>query len=236
MNARTFPQTTASLLSTLQLSDSLFPSGRYTLSHGLEMFVETGRVHDAASLEKVIRDYLIQSLARCEAVTVAAAWQAAFDDDIETLIAIDRHLHALRLPTEASAASVRTGNQFIRTALKLVDDDLLRRFQTEVEAGRAIGGHATVIGMVTVAWQIDRYSAVLSELYAYTAALVSAALRLIRLDHVDAQAMVLRLHGAMETAATVAIDTPYQDMQAFAPMIDIMQMQHERSRMRMFAS
>jgi urease accessory protein len=236
MTVGAFPQTAGSLLGTLQLSDSLFPSGRYTLSHGLEMFVETGRVHDAATLRSVIQDYLLQSLARCEAVAVAAAWQAATDDDLYTLIDIDRHLHALRLPTEASTASVRTGNQFIRTALQLVDDDLLRRFQAEVDAGRTIGGHATVIGMVTVAWGIDQTTAVLSELYAYTAALVSAALRLIRLDHVDAQAMVLRLHADMEAASAVAIDTPYRDMQAFAPMIDIMQMQHERSRMRMFAS
>jgi urease accessory protein len=232
----TFAQSAGSLLGTLQLSDSLFPSGRYTLSHGLEMFVESGRVHDEASLRLVIHDYLLQSLARCEAVAVASAWQAATDDDLETLIDIDRHLHALRLPAEASAASVRTGNQFIRTALQLVDNDLLRRFQGEVEAGRTIGGHATVIGMVTVAWGIDQTTAVLSELYAYTAALVSAALRLIRLDHVHAQSMVLQLHADMEAACEVAVETPYQDMQAFAPMIDIMQMQHERSRMRMFAS
>ena len=231
-----FGLTTTSLLSTLQLADSLFPSGRYTLSHGLEMFVETGRVHDAATLEAVVRDYLIQSLARCEAVAVAAAHRAAVAEDLETLIAIDRHVHALRLPREASEASVRTGRQFLTTARKLVDAEILGRYRAALDDGRAVGSHAVVFGAATVAWGIDQRTAVLGELYAYTAALVGAALRLMRLDHLDAQAIVLRLHGDMTTAAGVAIDTPYEDMHAFAPMIDVMQMQHERSRMRLFAS
>ncbi len=236
MSADTFAQTSASLLGTLQLSDSLFPSGRYTLSHGLEMFVESGRVHDAMSLEAVVRDYLIQSLARCEAVAVASAHRAAVADDLDTLIDIDRHLHAIRLPMEASTASVRSGKQFIRTAKQLIDDDLLDRFDAAVRDGRAIGGHAVVIGIATVSWGIDVFTAVLSELYAYSAALVSAALRLMRLDHVEAQGIVLRLRDDMDTAARVAIDARYRDMHAFAPMIDVMQMQHERSRMRLFAS
>lgn len=231
-----FPQTAQSLLGTLQLSDSLFPSGRYTLSHGLEMFVESGRVHDAASLEAVVSDYLVHSLGRCEAVAVAAAWKAAADDDLATAVDIDRHLHALRLPQEASSASVRTGRQFIRTAQRLLDSPFLTAFESAVEQGRAVGSHAAVVGIVSHAWGIDRRTAVLSELYAYTAALISAALRLMRLDHVHAQEIMLRLHQEMTAACDATMDTPYQDMHAFAPMIDVMQMQHERSRMRMFAS
>lgn len=231
-----FPQTPASLLTALQLSDTLFPSGRYTLSHGLEMFVETGRVTDAESLEAVVRDYLTQALAKCEAVAIAAAHRAASDDDLDTLVDLDRHLHALRLPREASMSSVRTGQQFTRTALELADSDLLRRFATEVDEQRAFGGHSVVLGIVTAEWGVDQHTAVLSEMYAYTAALIGAALRLMRLSHVEAQAIILRLQHDMNVACQVAIDTPYHDMQTFAPMIDIMQMRHERSRMRLFAS
>ena len=229
-------QTEISLLSTLQLGDSLFPSGRYTLSHGLETFVESGRVHDADSLEAVVRDYLIQSLARCEAVAVAAAHTATARDDVETLIDIDRHLHALRLPREASVASVRTGRQYIRTSQRLVPNAVLDRFAEAVDAGDTPGSHATVVGITSFAWGVDLHTAVLGELYAYSAALVGAALRLMRLDHVDAQAILLRLQSAMSHAAHAAIETDYRDMHAFAPSIDIMQMQHERSRMRLFAS
>lgn len=228
--------TDRSLLSALQLGDSLFPSGRYTLSHGLEMFVETGRVHDADSLEQVVRDYLIQSLAHCEAVVVGAAHQAAADDDLETLIDIDRHLHALRLPHEASTSSVRTGRQYIRTSQRLISSEVLDRFAVAIDEGRTPGSHATILGISSYAWGIDLHTAVLGELYAYSAALVGAALRLMRLDHVDAQVIIMRLQPDIARATRTAIETNYQDMHAFAPLIDIMQMLHERSRMRLFAS
>lgn len=225
-----------SLLSAFQLGDSMFPSGRYTLSHGLEMFVETGRVHDADSLEGIVRDYLIQSLARCEAVVVGAAHTAAANGDLDDLIDIDRQLHALRLPIEASSASVRTGRQYIRTSQRLVESDILNRFATAAQEGLTPGSHATVVGITSFAWGVDRHTAVLGELYAYSAALVGAALRLMRLDHVDAQAILMRLQPDITRAAHTAVATNYQDMHAFAPSIDIMQMLHERSRMRLFAS
>lgn len=236
MGSSEFLQSPEALLSTLQLTDSLFPSGRYTLSHGLETFVETGRIHDAESLELVVRDYLTESVGRCEAVMVARANEAAAAGDLDALVAMDNLLHALRLPWEVSTSSVRTGRHLIVTSQNLVHSDILERFAAEVEAGRAHGGHAVVFGIVSRAWGMDERTAVLGELYAYTAALLGSSLRLMRLSHADAQAIILRLQPNMIEAAEVALKTPYEDVQAFAPMLDIMQMQHERSRMRLFAS
>lgn len=225
-----------SLLASLQLGDSLFPSGRYTLSHGLEMFVEAGIVHDAATLEAVVRDYLIHSLAHCEAVAVASAHAAAGADDLETLIDIDQHVHAMRLPSEASTASVRVGRQYLQTTRRLVDASMLDRYADAVDHGRAPGSNATVVGLAAWSWGVDRRTAVLGELYAYSAALVGAALRLFRFDFIDAQAILLRLHAEMTVATDVALAVDYRDMHAFAPFIDLMQMQHESSRMRLFGS
>lgn len=231
-----FLQSPTALLSTLQFADSLFPSGRYTLSHGLEMFVETKRVRDAETLEQVARDYVIELVGRCEAVAVATSNQAAAAGDLETVLAVDALLHAMRLPSEVSSSSVRSGRQLIATAQRLVNDDTLERFAGLVKAEEAVGGHAVVFGITSAALGIDPRTAVLAELYAYTAALIGAALRLIRLDHVEAQAIMLRLQEAIVVAADRALCTSFEDMEAFAPMVDIMQMQHERSRMRLFAS
>lgn len=225
-----------SLLGSLQLGDSLFPSGRYTLSHGLEMFVEAGVVHDAASLEAVVRDYLLHSLAHCEAVAVASAHAAANADDLDTIIDIDQHVHAMRLPSEASNASVRIGRQYLQTTRRLVDAPLLGRFADAVDQSQTPGSNATVVGLAAWAWGVERRTAVLGELYAYSAALVGAALRLFRFDFIDAQAILLRLHTEMTVATDVALAVDYRDMHAFAPLIDLMQMQHESSRMRLFGS
>ncbi|MFV0523148.1 MAG: urease accessory protein UreF [Acidimicrobiales bacterium] len=225
-----------SLLSAFQLTDSLFPSGRYTLSHGLEMFVESGRVHDAESLENVVRDYVIRSLSASEGVAVGAAHQATVDHDVDRLVDIDRTLHAMRLPREAWTNSGRVGRQLITTGRSLVDSEVLDELEVRVDAGDAVGSSAVVIGAVSAELGVDRHTAVLAELYAYAAGLVGAALRLMRLDHVAAQLVLRRLQPAIAEGAARALTTDYRDMEAFAPMIDVMQMQHERSRMRLFAS
>lgn len=229
-------QSDESFLGALQLADSLFPSGRYTLSHGLEMFVETNRVNNAASLEAVVRDYLTESLGTCETVAVARVNEAAGCGDLELIVRVDHLVHALRLPAEVWSSSARTGRQLIATGRKLMDSPILDQFSEEVNAGRAVGSHAVVFGIVTAGWNIDARTAVLAELYAYTAALVGAALRLIRLDHVEAQAIIHRLRHDLTGVADIAMRLPVDDMHAFAPMVDIMQMQHERARMRLFAS
>lgn len=231
-----FLQSDQSFLGALQLADSLFPSGRYTLSHGLEMFVEAHRVIDAASLEAVVRDYLTDSLGTCETVAVARVNEEANGGDLDQIVRIDHLVHALRLPSELWSSSARTGRQLIATGRKLMDSPILDLFAEEVNAGRAIGSHAVVFGIVTAGWNIDARTAVLAELYAYTAGLVGAALRLIRLDHVESQAIIHRLGHDMTFAADTAMGMRVDDMHAFAPMIDIMQMQHERARMRLFAS
>ncbi|MEI8241608.1 MAG: urease accessory UreF family protein, partial [Actinomycetota bacterium] len=156
--------------------------------------------------------------------------------DCSHIVRIDHLVHALRLPWEVSSSSARTGRQLIATGKKLMDSPILDRFSAEVNAGEAVGSHAVVFGIVTAGWNIDARTAVLAELYAYTAALVGAALRLMRLDHVEAQLIIHRLHKDMTEVADKAMTLRVEDMQAFAPTVDIMQMQHERARMRLFAS
>ncbi|SDB95283.1 urease accessory protein [Raineyella antarctica] len=232
-----FTGTPESFLGALQLADSLFPSGRYTLSHGLEMCVESGLVHDAGTLEQVVIDYLSESVATCEAVAVATAVRATGSGDLATLVDLDRLVHAMRLPWEVSSSSVRTGRQLVATGKRLAPDStVLPAFGAAIDDGRAVGSHAVVLGIVSAAFRIDAHTAVLGELYAYTAALLGAALRLMRLDHLEAQVILRRIQPAIVRSADLALRMPYQDMRAFAPTIDIMQMRHERSRMRLFAS
>ena len=106
------------LLSALQLGDSFFPSGRYTLSSGLESFAEAGLLTDVTDLEAVLSDFVVLA-SRSEAVAAAQATIAAASQNVSTLIDIDQLLLAMRLPAEASAvASVRTGHQVLMTACR----------------------------------------------------------------------------------------------------------------------
>ena len=100
----------------------------------------------------------------------------------------------------------------------------------------APGNHAVVFGVMSAAWGLEPAQAAAAELHASLTGLLGAALRLMRIDHHDAQGILSRLRPLIVEGALVAARTDYHEMSAFAPMIEIMQMKHETSHLRLFAS
>ncbi|WP_306673364.1 urease accessory protein UreF, partial [Streptomyces sp. UH6] len=96
------------LLVSLQLTDSAFPSGFYTLSHGLEGFAQAGAV-DAGSLPALLHDLLRHGVGPADATALALAHRAAAAEDWETVAAVDTRLHATKLNREMRQAATRTG-------------------------------------------------------------------------------------------------------------------------------
>jgi urease accessory protein len=202
----------------------------------LESFAAAGRLSDVADLEAVLIDYVANAVGRSEAVAVATANRAATDADVATIIAVDQLLFAMKLPTEASTSSVRTGHQVLATASRLSDAAVLAAYEREVSGHTAPGNHAVVFGVLSAVWGLDPAQAAAIELHAYATGLLGAALRLMRIDHHDAQGILHRLQPLAAEVARAAAQTDYHEMSAFAPVIEIMQMHHETSHLRLFAS
>lgn len=66
----------ASLLVSLQLSDSAFPSGLYTMPHGLEGFRQAGLV-EQGQVEDLLRGLLLHLVGPGDATALARAHEAA---------------------------------------------------------------------------------------------------------------------------------------------------------------
>ncbi|MFD7622163.1 urease accessory protein, partial [Streptomyces sp. NPDC059802] len=64
------------LLVSLQLTDSAFPSGFYTLSHSLEGFAHAGAV-DRESLPLLLEDLLLHGVGPADATALALALRAS---------------------------------------------------------------------------------------------------------------------------------------------------------------
>ena len=94
------------LLRLLQLADSGFPSGAYTLSNGLETLVADGAIASAEDLAAFVRVHLLAKFARSDLIALLAAHDAgdesentdagatANDGRVERIVAIDRRLTA----------------------------------------------------------------------------------------------------------------------------------------------
>jgi len=224
------------LLGALQLGDSFFPAGLYTLSHGLESFVEAGAVQGPEDLAGLLDDYVVSVGGPSDAVAAAAAAAAVAAGEIATLIGIDRHLASMKLAHEAAVASRRTGRRLLSLARELSKNRALLEYAAGVERGEAPGSYAVALGALCGAWGLNPRQAALVDLYSLVTGLLGAALRILSLDHVRSQAILHQLKARLVAVAHEAAETPYLDMWTFAPAVDLHQMRHERAELRLFAS
>lgn len=100
------------LLVSLQLTDSAFPSGFYTLSHSLEGFAQAGAV-DSGSLPLLLEDLLLHGVGPADATALALAHRATAAGDPAAVVRIDEHLLATKLGREMRQAATRTGRQLL---------------------------------------------------------------------------------------------------------------------------
>ena len=222
-------------LSALQLSDTFFPTGLYTLSHGLEAFVQAGLV-SKGEVEALLRDYLENVLGPADGVALSHAHRATEGRDLGRLMEIDRRLFAMKLVREAREASRRVGKRMLTTAVRLSPDSLLKDYWAAIDAGACPGNSAVALGAVTATLGIRRREAMLIGFYTFTAGVLGAAMRLMRLDHEEVQLILGGLRHFMAHLVQENIDKSLQEMRAFAPLIDIMGAVHERARVRLFIS
>jgi len=231
----------AGFLSVLQLSDSAFPSGRYTLSHGLEAFAQDGLLDvpcPAATLEVLLADCVRFGIAPSDGVALACAHRAVDPDgavDQELLAQADVRLSAVKLAREAREASTRTGRALLVTATVIAGGGLTA-YARLVDAGHAPGNHAIVLGQLDALLGVSRREAVAGELYAFSAGWVAAAVRLGLTDHRTAQSLLHRVSPVLAEAAERAADGEVADISSCSPLPDVMSMRHEHAELRLFAS
>jgi urease accessory protein len=221
------------LLATLQLGDSLFPSGGFTLSHGLETLAERGFVTDARSLQAWLSGTVRWQVATSDGVAAAAVWEAG--DDLDRVAEIDRYLLATKLAREPREAATRTGRQMLRN-LASIAGGTLERYHADVREGRSPGLYATVLGLAGRQLDVGQRETVLLLLHLHVAGCLGAALRLLDVDDIEVQRIRLTLAPTLADAADAALSIPWTEMYASALQTELMSMLHERATMRLFAS
>lgn len=247
----------ATLLLALQFTDSSFPSGMYTLSHGLEGLRQLGAVEGGAvkggagagarSVAEAVHGILRHSAGPAEATALALAWAATHEHagdsasaDPAALLAaltrIDQRLHATRLTREFRDGATRTGKQVLDLAAELLDDPVVSAWNDHVRARRSPGSQSVVMGVVYARGGLSQREAVSADLTALVISLSGAALRLRLADHRTAQALVRGAAPVIAEVADAAVGRSLEELGGFAPVLDLASCHHERADARLFAS
>jgi urease accessory protein len=223
------------LLVSLQLADSAFPSGFYTLSHGLEGYAQA-RAVDPAQLPELLEDLLRHSVGPSGGTAMAIAHRGASSGRWDDVVAVDRRLYATMLNREMRMASTRTGRQLLDVARSSLPGDGIERFSALVTEHGLRVTQPVVAGVVYADAGAPVAAAVASELFAFATSFAGAAVRLRLSDHLRAQRLLRGVAPVIAEVARQAVCRPLAELGACTPLADVMSGRHERAEARLFAT
>src|SRR3954447_13810772 len=101
-------------LSMLQLSDSFFPTGMYSMSNGLEAIFYGGKKMKAQELREFVATLLQFQIGPADCRALGNAYENAAKSNVDRLVEVDRTVFSMKLVKEIREASTRSGTQLVR--------------------------------------------------------------------------------------------------------------------------
>ena len=217
----------------LQFGDSVFPIGGFAFSGGLESAIQQGVVTNAATLHAFART-AVEQAALGDAIALIWAHRAAAAGDGGELVRIDERVYARKLSSEARAMSVRMGKKFTEMGAQVIGAPLLTAWRERIDAGETPGCYPVALAVNFAAQGLSAREAFVVHQYGVAVTILSAALRLMRISHVDTQGMLYEINGDTEAAYQSAAAARLSDMSGYAPLAEILAAVHVKAHVRLF--
>ena len=193
-------------LNMMQAVDAFFPVGAFTLSNGLETYVQQEVFRTTADLEKYLDDYL-RLLPKNDLGLMYLAWQ--FRDQKDKLQQLDWLSAAAKPAKEIREGSRKVALRLLK-AIEKMDDGLtggLAWYYREIQAKVLDGSHPIVLGFYAADLAMDIETALGMYGYSILSAIVNNAVKLVPLSQMEGQKILNRylskLHEAVREAMTV---------------------------------
>lgn len=206
-----------------------YPVGAFSYSHGLEHAVETGRVATAEDVSAWVSTVLLQGTGRVDGVLFREAYSAVAGANWDHLDHVIDLGNAFQATSEFALETRAQGNAFIKATFAAWPADALAR----IEDGAV---YPVAVAVACAAHGIDLKTALHGYFHAFSANLVSAAVRLVPLGQTDGQRAIATLSDAVTGAQDQALTIRLDDIGSAAPLIDLASMHHETQYTRLFRS
>jgi len=223
------------LVHALQFGDSVFPVGGFSFSAGLETAIAERVVTDPETLLAYTAT-AVEQAAMGDGIGLIAAHRAALADDIDELVHVDQLVHARKLSSETRQMSVRMGKKFSEIGARILGAPLLERWCERIASGATPGCYPVALGINFAGQGLSERDAFAVHQYGVAVMILGAALRLMRIGHVETQRMLYALSAEVDAAYTAAAAAELDDMAGFAPLTEILAAAHVRANVRLFMS
>lgn len=226
----TMTTSTDPLIRLLTWLSPAFPTGAYAYSHGLEWAVETGDVRDEAGLGCWLADVLRHGAGRTDAILLRHAYRAA---DADALAELAELAAAAQPGRERQTETLAQGGAFVLAA-RVWGAPMLDALAVRIGAERI--AYPVAVGALAAAHGVGEDPATLGLLHAFTANLVSAAVRLVPLGQTAGLRMLAGLEDTVQGVAADTRNSTLDDLGSACFRSDIASLCHETQYTRLFRS
>lgn len=223
----------AELMRVLQFGDSVVPVGAFSFSNGLESAIQQGVVSDVGSLRRFVQTALLQA-ATADGIAVLQAHRAALRGDMDPLLRADRAVYNRKLCEELRLMTVRMGRKLAEMSVHVFKAPLIAEWLAAVKRDETPGCYPIAQALVFAAQGLTEQDAFAVHQYGLASMMLGAALRLMRLSHLDSQAILFEVNTAAEGHYQRVVELDLDHMASFAPMLDVLAAVHVKSHVRMF--
>jgi urease accessory protein len=221
------------LMRILQFGDSTLPVGAFSFSNGFESAVQTGLVHDLDTLRQFVQTATEQA-ATGDGVAVLAAHRGALAEDFARVVEADRAVFHRKLNEEMRTMTVRMGRKLAELTVHVLAAPEVSDWLVAIKQGKTPGTYPVAQALVFAALGLAEQDAFAVHQYGVASMMLGAALRLMKVNYLDTQAILFEVNSAAGSAYERVKEATLEDMSAFAPVLDILAAVHVKSTVRMF--
>jgi urease accessory protein len=211
-----------------------YPVGAFSYSHGVETAVEEGFITDRVSLIAWLESVLERGTGLVDGALFAAAWRAVDAGDWPTFDAVAERAAAWRGTSEMALESRQQGGSFLSITRTAWPHPALDTGHERCGGELAL---PVAVALAAAAHGIALGAALGGYLHAFTANLISAAVRAVPLGQTDGQLALAALESAVQRTAEAAVAAASLDEIGTAtPLLDWCSLRHETQYTRLFRS
>ncbi len=222
----------------MQLADSFFPSGMFSMSGGLESLVIHKKITNWEQVLNFIKEQIEFQLVPSDCVVLSITIDGVKNFDLEKVIHIDNKYYSMKLAKEVRNSSVRSGKQVFHCLKHMIGENknkFLKQFDSKIESKETPCTYPVALGITAVCLELPIQSVMRIFLYSFSSSVVSAAIRLGVIQHLDAQKILMLLAEHVNNIIlNLTQKKTTKDIWQLTPLTEIHQMKHEHNESRMF--
>jgi len=226
----------AKKLALMQLADSFFPTGSFTLSHGLEALVQDNKIQSITDLLIFIELLLRYKVGTTDVVALLHSYEGCKDNDLATILQADRMLFVQTAIAKQRETQRQSGRALLMVASETWQDERIVMLKQATAQGQINCLHPVIFGAISTIVGLDKADAAISFLHGLVTSILGAAIRLGVIGHLQAQQALSQLAKVMEQVWLTAKSMSLDRMWSGIPSIEMAQMQHPQLNQRLFAN